>query len=85
MKGGDMLVYAAGFPAVYGRQMPYFLDPIFKKRSAVDPPEVSDVFYKQEQEQVQCPIPNGSEEKQSEEPEQSKGSEEKPAEETAHA
>lgn len=42
IKGGEMLVYIAGYPAIRGRQMPYFLDPIFQARSIVDPPKVSD-------------------------------------------
>lgn len=44
VKGGDMLIYVAGFPAVYGKQMPYFLDPVFQARSSVNPPERSDVL-----------------------------------------
>lgn len=45
IKGGNMLVYAAGFPAIFGRQMPYFLDPVFVARSEVDPPATSDVLH----------------------------------------
>lgn len=44
IKGGDMLIYAAGFPAIYGKQMPYFLDPVFSARAQVDPPMQSDVL-----------------------------------------
>lgn len=43
-KAGDMLIYAAGFPAVYGKQIPYFMDPVFQARSSVNPPERSDVL-----------------------------------------
>lgn len=30
LKGGDMLVYVAGFPAIYGKQIPYFLGSVFQ-------------------------------------------------------
>ena len=39
---GDMLVFAAGFPPVYGKQILYFLDKIFSERSKIDAPEKSD-------------------------------------------
>lgn len=39
---GDMVVYVAGFPAIYGRQMLYFQDPVFQARAAVPPPAISD-------------------------------------------
>ena len=42
--GGDMLVFVAGFPAVYGKQPLYFQDPTFKARAEVPPPEQSDVL-----------------------------------------
>lgn len=42
LKGGDMLIFAAGFPAIYGKQIPYFLDPVFQARSSIDPPVFSD-------------------------------------------
>lgn len=42
IKGGNMLVYVAGFPCVFGKQMPYFLDEIFSERSKIDPPMQSD-------------------------------------------
>ena len=42
ISGGDMLIFIAGFPAIYGKQMPYFLDPVFQARSSVNPPDVSD-------------------------------------------
>ncbi len=37
-KPGDMLVFVAGFPPVYGKQILYFLDKIFSERSKVDAP-----------------------------------------------
>jgi type IV secretion system protein VirD4 len=41
-QAGDMVIYVAGYPAIYGRQPLYFQDPIFKARAAVPAPEVSD-------------------------------------------
>lgn len=41
---GDMVVYVAGYPAMYGRQPLYFQDPIFMARAAVPEPKVSDVL-----------------------------------------
>ncbi|MDD5406969.1 MAG: type IV secretory system conjugative DNA transfer family protein [Sulfurovaceae bacterium] len=42
---GDMLVFIAGNPAIYGKQILYFLDPIFSKRSKIQSPAESDVLY----------------------------------------
>lgn len=39
---GDMLIFIAGYAAVYGRQMLYFLDPEFKRRVKINAPMVSD-------------------------------------------
>jgi type IV secretion system protein VirD4 len=41
-KPGDMVIYAAGYPAIYGVQPLYFKDPIFKVRAAVPAPKQSD-------------------------------------------
>ena len=41
-EAGDMVVYVAGYPAIYGRQPLYFHDPIFTARAAVPEPKVSD-------------------------------------------
>ena len=43
---GDMLVFAAGFPPVDGKQILYFLDKTFSERSKIDAPEKSDTFHK---------------------------------------
>ena len=43
-KPGDMLVFAAGFPVVYGRQILYFMDRTFSERAKVNAPENSDVL-----------------------------------------
>lgn len=39
---GDMVIYCAGFPAIYGQQPLYFQDPIFQKRSEIPAPEKTD-------------------------------------------
>lgn len=41
-EAGDMVVYVAGFPAIYGRQPLYFQDPVFTARAAVPEPVESD-------------------------------------------
>ena len=41
-KPGDMVIYVAGYPAIYGQQPLYFLDPIFSERAAVPEPKESD-------------------------------------------
>jgi type IV secretion system protein VirD4 len=37
-----MVVYCAGFPAIYGRQPLYFQDPTFAARAKIPPPKHSD-------------------------------------------
>lgn len=44
-EAGDMVVYVAGYPAIYGRQPLYFKDEIFTARAAVEEPKVSDKIY----------------------------------------
>jgi type IV secretion system protein VirD4 len=39
---GDMVLYVAGFPAIYGKQPLFFKDPIFSARAAVPEPKASD-------------------------------------------
>jgi type IV secretion system protein VirD4 len=41
-EAGDMVVYCAGFPAIYGRQPLYFKDPVFSARAEVPAPTKSD-------------------------------------------
>ncbi len=41
-KPGDMIIYVAGYPAIYGKQPLYFQDKVFIARSEVNPPVVSD-------------------------------------------
>lgn len=44
IKGGNMLLYMAGFPALFGKQMPWFLDPVFVSRAQIDPPDKSETL-----------------------------------------
>lgn len=41
-EAGDMIVYVAGHPAIYGKQPLYFKDPIFQARASVPAPKNSD-------------------------------------------
>lgn len=41
-QAGDMVIYVAGYPAIYGRQPLYFRDPVFRSRAAVPAPQHSD-------------------------------------------
>ncbi|NCT57013.1 MAG: type IV secretory system conjugative DNA transfer family protein [Legionella sp.] len=43
-EAGDMVVYAAGFPAIYGKQPLYFKDPVFIARASVEAPIKSDIL-----------------------------------------
>ncbi|GGE90597.1 type IV secretory system conjugative DNA transfer family protein [Massilia psychrophila] len=43
-EAGDMVVYVAGYPAIYGRQPLYFQDPTFTARAAVPAPQKSDAL-----------------------------------------
>ena len=44
IEAGDMLIFAAGMPAIYGRQPLYFQDPKFLARATIEAPEKSDTF-----------------------------------------
>ena len=50
LEPGEMLIFAAGMPVIRGRQILYFIDPIFSVRSKIEPPKVSDVVRKTSQE-----------------------------------
>ena len=43
-EAGDMVIYVAGYPAIYGKQPLYFKDPIFQARAAIKAPDRSDKF-----------------------------------------
>ncbi|HCJ4394760.1 TPA: type IV secretory system conjugative DNA transfer family protein [Legionella pneumophila] len=42
VEAGDMVIYTAGFPAIYGKQPLYFKDPVFMARASVEAPLHSD-------------------------------------------
>lgn len=44
IEAGDMLIYVAGFPAIYGKQPLYFKDPIFIARASIEAPMQSDIL-----------------------------------------
>ena len=44
-KPGDMLIFTAGQPPIYGRQILYFFDPVFSARSRMPAPERSDSLH----------------------------------------
>jgi type IV secretion system protein VirD4 len=39
---GDMVIYCAGYPAIYGKQPLYFADPTFSERAKIPAPAKSD-------------------------------------------
>ena len=41
---GDMLIFEAGFPPIYSKQILYFLDKTFSERSKIDAPDKSYVL-----------------------------------------
>ncbi len=43
-QAGDMVVYMAGYPAIYGRQPLYFQDPVLLARAQVEAPKNSDIL-----------------------------------------
>lgn len=43
-EAGDMIIYVAGFPAIYGKQILYFQNQGFKKRASINAPKESDVL-----------------------------------------
>ena len=43
-EAGDMVIYVAGTPAIYGKQPLYFQDPVFTARAAIPEPKSSDTL-----------------------------------------
>ena len=41
---GDMLIFMAGQTPIYGKQILYFLDPVFSARARIAAPDKSDVL-----------------------------------------
>ena len=39
LSAGDMLIFVAGNPPIYGRQVPYFIDPVLMERAKMPPPQ----------------------------------------------
>lgn len=46
VEGGDMIITVAGTPAIYGKQILYFKDPVFSARAKIKAPAQSDVIRK---------------------------------------
>jgi type IV secretion system protein VirD4 len=42
---GDMLIFMAGQTPIYGKQILYFMDPLFSQRARISAPENSDVLH----------------------------------------
>jgi type IV secretion system protein VirD4 len=64
---GDMLLMVAGYPPIYGKQILYFKDPIFDRRSKIPAPESSDRIIHIERKSIFDPV-DVSEKKQELEP-----------------
>lgn len=48
---GDMLIFVAGYPAIYGKQTLYFQDEVFNERSKTPAPEVTDKIADEDREE----------------------------------
>lgn len=46
IKAGHMIIFTAGHPPIYGRQILYFRDPVFSERSQIPAPAMSDSLYR---------------------------------------
>ena len=55
-EAGDMAVYAAGYPAIYGKQPLYFNDPVFAAWAAIPAPAQSDTLPRMNQSKVERTI-----------------------------
>lgn len=56
-EAGDMLVIVSGASPIYGKQILYFKDPTFSRRSLVPPPDTSDRIYDRTEDKKNIPIP----------------------------
>jgi len=45
IEAGDMVIYTAGFPAIYGKQPLYFQDEVFLARAKIAAPDKSDTLF----------------------------------------
>lgn len=57
VEAGDMLIFTAGFSPIYGKQILYFQDPVFDKRSKCPAPPVSDRIRVKPQQDDTAPKP----------------------------
>jgi len=46
VEAGDMVIYTAGYPMIYGKQPLYFQDAVFSARAKIAPPNLSDTLPK---------------------------------------
>ena len=44
-EAGDMVICVAGYPAIYGKQILYFQDPVFQERASIPAPATSDILH----------------------------------------
>ena len=56
---GDMLIFTAGNSPIYGRQILYFLDPVFSSRARVKAPGVTAGFSRGLSDSLYFPMPFG--------------------------
>jgi type IV secretion system protein VirD4 len=56
---GDMLIFTAGNPPIYGRQILYFMDPVFSQRAKVKAPGVVQGFSRGLSSSLYFPMPFG--------------------------
>jgi type IV secretion system protein VirD4 len=54
---GDMLIFTAGNPPIYGRQILYFIDPVFSARARVKAPGVTEGFSRGLSDSLYFPMP----------------------------
>jgi len=57
LEPGEILVFVAGHPVIRGRQILYFLDPVFSKRSKIPPPPTDVVRVQAGQQGAKIPPP----------------------------
>lgn len=56
LEPGDMIIYVAGYPAIYGKQPLFFKDPVFAARAAVPAPKFTDVIFETENDENRITI-----------------------------
>ena len=48
IESGDMLIFTAGHPAIYGKQILHFVDPTFLARASMPPAAAESLYFRQE-------------------------------------